>query len=80
MPRMASPAGTASPALRQPLAQAFMLCLLVSSGTVHLHSVSVTPTGTVSSLMVACLRRAILRIINRMNLGGWDQETSSFQA
>lgn len=35
------------------LVQAPALCLLVSSGTRHIHSVSVTPTGTISSLMVA---------------------------
>lgn len=37
----------------------FASCLLVSSGTICIHSVSVTPTGTVSSLMVACKWMAI---------------------
>lgn len=56
----------------QPSAPVF--CVLFAGEPVHnVHSVSVSPTGTISSLVVACKNGRLFAHSQSNDLGGWDQ-------
>lgn len=63
----------------QPSAYSLTFLFAGQLGVVHIHSVSVTPTGIISSF-VAAHTEGDLYIISQRNLGEWDQEKSFFQA
>lgn len=62
----------------QPSAYSLTFLFAGQLGVVHIHSVSVTPTGLAASWQHT--HEGYVYIISQRNLGEWDQEKSFFQA